>query len=231
MNETKDFTAEDLGIDEESLRAEIEAKLRGELAENNSVTTTETPEQNSVKDELKDQKNKAKEEERLRKLEEKQQKELADKKKERELAIRKEIEDEIRAKLEKEKETQEAVEKRKQAEKEKNEQRKLDKKRKALEKKESFKKEYLEQLKQKNLMKECNYSPRQSGALQIVRVQPSDMESNGKSLVEIYIRFKPDNYESLSKKDRKSWDAEHLFILDPMVILFYHQVHMLINMH
>ena len=214
MNENKDLSAEDLGLNESDLRAEIESKVRNEYAEKENATSADESSQNSVKDELKDQKNKAKEEERLRKLEEKQQKELLDKKKAREEEIRKEIEDEIRAKIEQEKQAQEAIEKRQQDENEKNEQRKLEKKRKALEKKESFKKEFMENMKQKSLMKECNYSARQSGTLQITSIKPSSTISDG-SRLEVYIRFKPDTYESLTKKDRKMWDQSYLFILDP----------------
>jgi hypothetical protein len=64
----------------------------------------------------------------------------------------------------------------------------------------------------------CVYKDKMSGTIEIVEVKKG-LEKNeslfGYTEYEVKFKFKPDNYKDLSRKDRKVWDEEYTFKLDP----------------
>lgn len=224
-----------LGIDEDALRAEIEAKKREEYAaqlaaaeKNGSAGTTGSSAKkgkssakatNAASEAIREAKRKAKEAEKEAKLEEKR--------KEQEALERKRKEEEIRAKLEKEieekiqREIQEKAEaSRLAAEQEaKKEEEERNRKVAALEKIKAIEKELAQRIVDETKRKDCVFGERISGTIEVIKVskvKEADISHLKYTEYEVLVTFRPDNFADLSKKDKKQWEAQFSFTLDPM---------------
>lgn len=217
-------TAEDGTIDEEALREQIEAKMRAELEAKMRAEEKAKAEEEAKKKEanrknaIRNAKKKKKEAERLKK--EEAERKAAEKEKaeaERKAAeerIRKEIEAEIKAKLADEEAAKRAAEAAEEAAEEEEKRRQAE----LLKKKEELKKEVAQRLADEAKRKNCTYAERQAGTIEILKVLKVAEAADsyfGYTEYEIKVRFRPNNYADLSKKDKKLWDEEHVFTIDP----------------
>lgn len=232
--QTPSYGGSEIGIDEKKLRAEIEAKKREEYAKqlseaqgdsgnkggsSSSASNKSTASsKNAAAEAIKEAKRKAKEAEKQKRAEQKR--------KEQEAVERKRKEDEIRAKLEKEveaeiqreiREKQEAAQLAAEQEA-KEEEEKRNKKAAALEKIKSIERELAQRIVDETKRKDCVYGERISGTIEVIKVSKVK-EANVSHLkyteYEVLVTFRPDNFAELSKKDKKLWEAQYVFTLDP----------------
>lgn len=219
----------ELGIDEQKIREELEAKKREEYAAkfaaidegNSSVapkssTSTSTNSNAVAADAIKQAKLKAKEAEKEAAAEKKrlEQEEAARKKKEEE--IRAKIEKEIEAKLQQEIADKEAEAKAAAEAKALAEQEEATKKQAALDKMKAIEKEMSQRIIDETKRKECVYGERISGTIEVVKV--SKVKEAEESYLkyaeyEVLLAFHPDN--DANKKDKKMWETNYTFTLDP----------------
>jgi hypothetical protein len=219
-------------IDEEKLRAALEAKILREMEMERQAKAKAEAERKRIEDEknkkeaAKQAKIKAKEDEARRKVEEKAKKEAAERLKVQQAAeaqarkaeedrLIKELEDKIRAELiEKEKARLAAIEaeKLKQAEEERLAAEAL--------KAEEAKAEAEQKLKELELKRsECVFQTKVPGVIQIVSVKKINEAAQsrlGYAEYEVRVKFTPSNIEDLPKNNRAVWQQEHTFVLDPL---------------
>jgi len=221
------------GIDEAKLRAEIEVEQREiyaeqlKAAENGTISnrTTTSSNNNSAKsnnaasDAIREAKRKAKEMEKETKLEEKRQEqetlERARKKNELREKLKKEIEAEIQQEIEEKTEAARlaAIQKAKQEEEGRN------KRSAAIEKIKEIEREMSQRIVDETKRKDCVFGERISGTIEVIKVSKVK-EANLSHLkyteYEVMVKFRPDNYVDLSKKEKKDWESTFVFTLDPM---------------
>lgn len=227
------------GIDEAAIRAEIEAKKREEYAEelaaaertghtnlNKNASTSSkgkakstTKSSNAASDAIKEAKRKAKEAEKAAKMEEKRKEQEALEKKRKEEEIREKLEKEIEAEIQREIE-EKAESARLAAEQEaKKEEEERNKKVAALEKIKEIEREMSQRIVDETKRKDCVFGDRVSGTIEVVKVSKVK-EANLSHLkyteYEVLVTFRPDNYGDLTKKEKKEWEAQFTFTLDPM---------------
>ncbi|MCP4442444.1 MAG: hypothetical protein GY810_26350 [Aureispira sp.] len=211
-------------VDKDALREQIEAKMRAELeakirAEEKAKTEEaarkkEAARKNAVKNAKKNKKeeDKRKKAEAERKAQEKAKAEAE--RKAQEDRIRKEIEAEVKAKLEEEAAAQRAAEDAEAAAEEESKRRQAE----LLKKKEELKKEVAQRLADEAKRKNCSYAERQAGTIEVLKVlKVAEAKDSyfGYVEYEVKVLFRPNNYADLSKKDKKIWDEEHVFTIDP----------------
>lgn len=216
-----------LGIDEEAIRAEIELRKRQEYADKLAKSTassstsiaTPTSSSNSATDAIKEAKRKAKEAEKIAKDEEKRKEQEALERKKREDEIRAKIEADIDAKIQKEiAENEEAVrvadeirlQKRKEGEANTAA---------AMDKIKAIEQEMAQRIIDETRRKDCIFVERVSGTIEVVKVskvKEADISHLKYTEYEVVVMFRPDNFADLAKKDRKIWEANYTFTLDPM---------------
>lgn len=216
-----------LGIDEDAIRKEIEAKKREEYADklalsthsSTSSTTSTTTTGNSANDAIKEAKRKAKEAEKVAKEEEKRKEQEAIDRKHKEDEIRTKIEADIEAKIQKEIAENEDAAKAAaelQAQKSKDDQAH---KAAALDKMKAIEQEMSQRIIDETKRRDCIFEERVSGVIEVVKVskiKEADVSHLKYTEYEVVVMFRPDNFADLSKKDRKIWEANYTFTLDPM---------------
>lgn len=218
------------GINEAALRAEIEAQKRKEyedqlnaasqqtLANNPNNTTTTTTTTSNAADAIREAKRKAKEAERLAKAEEKRKEQEALERQRKEQELREQLEREIEAEIQREIEAKQEERRLQAIQEQKAEEQERLRKQKALEKMKSIEQELAERIINETKRKDCVFSERISGVIEVIKVSKVK-EANISPLkyteYEIMVNFRPDNYAELSKKDKKQWDENYTFTLDP----------------
>jgi hypothetical protein len=219
------------GINEAALRAEIEAQKRKEyedqlnaasqetLADNPNATTTTTGAKNSsAVDAIREAKRKAKEEERLARAEEKRKEQEALERQRKEQELREQLEREIEAEIQREIEAKQEERRLQAIQDQKAEEQERLRKQKALEKMKSIEQELAQRIINETKRKDCVFSERVSGVIEVIKVSKVK-EANISPLkyteYEVTVNFRPDNYADLSKKDKKQWDENYTFTLDP----------------
>lgn len=223
------YGGENYGIDEEAIRAEIEAKKREEYADklamsshSGSITTptsSTTTSNNSATDAIKEAKRKAKEAEKAAKDEEKRKEQEALERKKKEDEIRAKIAADIEAKIQKEiAENEEAA---KAAEELRLQKQKEEEATKAaaLDKMKAIEQEMAQRIIDETKRKECVFEERISGTIEVVKVskvKEADVSHLKYTEYEVVVMFRPDNFADINKKDRKIWEANYTFTLDPM---------------
>lgn len=211
----------EFGINEMKIRKEIEAEVRERLESEYQIEEEDTKDAKPAKsasDAIKDAKRKAKDLDRKRKDDERKKREAERKRKQKEEEIRAKLESEVTAKVKaelaaKRAEDRAAKEAESQA-KEAEEEKKMD----AFRRKEEIKKELAENIIKEVKRKECVYENRVSGTIEIVgvtKVKDAAESYVGYIEYEVKIKFRPDNYADMAKKDKKVWDQIYLFTLDP----------------
>lgn len=218
-------------INEEELRRQLTEEISRKLAEERLKKEREEEERKRKEEELrkkqeaKDAKAKAKEEERQRKEAERLKKEEAERnkrqqeieeqaRKAQEARLKKELEDKIRAEiLEKETERikQEEEDRKRKAEEERIA---AEEKRIAAEKEAAMKKRIEDELRRAD----CKFQPKVAGVIQVIairKLEDADPSYLGYTEYEVKVKFIPSNIDDLPKKDRKVWESEHIFVLDP----------------
>jgi hypothetical protein len=225
-NNSSSFDAEELGIDEAKIRAEIEAKKRAEHAEELKKTPVDntTPSEEANKsaknssEAIKEAKRKAKEAERKAKEDKKRKEQLEVEKKQKEEELRQRIEREIEAEIQKEIEAKKEADRQ---EKEKAEQKAADvtkKKEQALEKMKAIELEMKKRIIDEAKRSDCVYGNRISGTIEVVKVtkfKEAALSHLKHVEYQVLVTFRPDNFGDLSKKDKKSWEANYTFTIDP----------------
>ncbi|BDS12020.1 hypothetical protein [Aureispira anguillae] len=223
------------GIDEAAIRAEIEAKKREEYAaqlaeaenagtvssisSNKKATKSTTKSTNAATDAIREAKRKAKEAEKEAKLEEKRKEQEALEKKRKEEEIRAKIEKEIEAEIQREIEEKAEAARLAAAQDAKKEEEERNKKMAALEKIKEIEREMSQRIVDETKRKDCVFGERISGTIEVVKVSKVK-EANLSHLkyteYEVLVTFRPDNFGDLSKKEKKEWEAQFTFTLDPM---------------
>lgn len=221
----------DLDIDARKLRAEIEEQKRQEYAEalaaaeaGETAGETATPvkaanKTNSAADAIREAKRKAKEAEKQEKLEQKRKEQEALERKRKEEELREQLEREVEAEIQREiQEKQEQARQAAAAELAK-EQAEKAKKMAALERIKSIEQEMAQRIVDETKRKDCVFQDRISGTIEVLKVTKvkEAAESHLKyTEYEVTVTFRPDDFGSLSKKDKKQWEATYTFTLDPM---------------
>ncbi|MFK7796397.1 MAG: hypothetical protein AB8E82_03010 [Aureispira sp.] len=220
------------GINEAALRAEIEAQKRKEYEEqlnaasqenladnpNNTTATTTTSKNSNAADAIREAKRKAKEAEREARAEEKRKEleELERQRKEQEL--REKIGREIDAEIQREIEAKQEERRLQAIQDQKAEEQERLRKQKAMERMKSIEQELAQRIINETKRKDCVFNERVSGVIEVIKVSKVK-EANISPLkyteYEVTVNFRPDNYAELSKKDKKQWDENYTFTLDP----------------
>lgn len=221
------LNADELGIDEAKIRAEIEAKKRAEHAEelkNKTVSTQTTDNTNTTNtnknssDAIKEAKRKAKEAERREKEEKKRKEQLALEKKQKEQELRERLEKEIEDKIQQEIEDKRIAEQKAKEDAQKKALEDAKKKEEALEKMKAIEMEMKKRIIDEAKRGDCVYGNRISGTIEVVKVtkaKEADVSHLKHVEYEVLVTFRPDNFGDLSKKDKKSWETNYTFTIDP----------------
>lgn len=224
---TTTYGGSELGIDEDKIRAEMEAKKREQYADklaaadgdNSSVapkTTTSTNSNAAATDAIKEAKRKAKEAEKEAAAEKKRLEQEAIERQKKEDEIRAKIEKEIEAKIQQEIADKEAASKAAAEAKVLAEQEEAAKKTVAMDKMKAIEKEMSQRIIDETKRKECVFGERISGTIEVVKV--SKVKEAEESYLkyaeyEVLVAFHPDN--DANKKDKKQWETNYTFTLDP----------------
>jgi hypothetical protein len=223
---TTTYGGSELGINEDEMRKEIEAKYREEHADeiaaaeggDNSVApkTTSTSSNAAATDAIKEAKRKAKEAEKEAAAQKKREEQEAIERQKKEDEIRAKIEKEIADKVQKEIAEKEAAAKAAAEAKVLADQEDAAKKTMAMDKMKAIEKEMSQRIIDETKRKECVFGDRISGTIEVVKV--SKVKEAEESYLkyaeyEVLVAFHPDN--DANKKDKKLWETNYTFTLDP----------------
>jgi hypothetical protein len=225
-----DYGGADLGIDEAAIRAETEARLREEHAEElaaaNTTGDTESARANSnsnnnnnnAVDAIKEAKRKAKENEKKAKIEEKRKEQLAIDKKKKEDEIREKISKEVEQEIQQEIADNAEASRARVAAEAALEQENLNRRKVAQDKIKSIEREMTQRIIDETRRKDCVFGERISGTIEVVKVskvKEADVSHLKHVEYEVLVMFRPDSFGELAKKDKKVWEANYTFTLDP----------------
>ena len=222
----------ELDLNEDLLRAELEAKLRVEIetqlererlekerAERERLEKERKLNERELKKQRKQNEKEEKERLKQQQLEEERKRKAIEAEKERRL---REIEAEIREKIlaetkQRKEEEKNQTEERKQQEAQAEEERKQQAQEQA--KQQAFQQAKQQQSENEIKRLDCKYGPKVSGLIKIVgvsKVREAEESLFGYAEYQVRYRFTPDNLTDLDKKSKQKWENEQSLILDPM---------------
>lgn len=216
-----DTTIASLGeLDEERIKKELEAEILRKLEEEKrqkellAIEDKKRQEEADRKNKVKEAKRKKKEEDRKKKEEEERLRLEAEKKAQEEAALREKLRAELEAKLRADQKEKEAEEERLRIEAERKKKEEEVRKNALKAREEARRRSKEDEIKRAS----CNYKSRQSGIISIKSVEKTVEKSesfHGYEEYEVKVSFRPDNYADLEKKDKRFWDSEYTFVIDP----------------
>lgn len=211
-------------LDEERIKKELEAEILRQLKEEKrqkellAQESMRREEQIRQKNAARDARRQKKEAERRKKAEEERKRieaeERAAKKKREEDELREKLRAELEDKLRADMEEKEAAAERKRLEAERKKEEEETRKSELKAREEARRKAKIDEAKRAS----CSYKSRQSGIITIEGVKKVAEKENsllGYEEYEVKVSFRPDSYAELEKKDKRYWDQQFTFVIDP----------------